>query len=124
VVQKSENVRDILQAEQDKSGGAYDYTPEGKKIAAVPTANPEAAMNMQYSLNQEGYVFGTTHSAGVAPGRYGFIFLGATTNPFCKACGIEQPKIFSLCDKCGYYRFLCPAGIFEVGSLRLLTKRA
>ncbi len=32
VVQKSEDTRDVLAAEQAKAGGAYDYTPEGKKI--------------------------------------------------------------------------------------------
>jgi predicted tellurium resistance membrane protein TerC len=69
------------------------------------------------------YIFGTTHSAGIQPGLYGFIFQGAMDNPLCNACGVVQPSTFSLCDRCGHYRFLCPAGIFEVGSLKLLTMR-
>jgi predicted tellurium resistance membrane protein TerC len=130
VVQKSEDTRDVLAAEQAKAGGAFDYAPDGKKIAvtaaaaAVASSGLEEMMAFKHASTLDGYVFGTSHGAGVEPGRYGFIFMGAKANPLCIACGIEQPRIFSICDRCGHYRFLCPAGIFEVGSLRLLTMRA
>jgi hypothetical protein len=127
VVQKSEDSRSILAAEQLKAGGAYDFAPDGKKIAVTATAapvGPEVAVTPKQVSAFEGYVFGTNHRASVELGRYGFIFMGAKPNPVCGACGVEQPSIYSLCDRCGHYRFLCPAGIFEVGSLRLLTMRA
>jgi predicted tellurium resistance membrane protein TerC len=124
VVKKSEESRSALDAEQVKAGGAFDYAPDGKKIATTAAQTLESSMDFQHASALEGYVFGTSHSAGVEPGRYGFIFMGAIANPLCGACGIEQPKIFSICSRCGHYRFLCPAGIFEVGSLRLLTMRA
>ena len=139
VVRKSEDTRDALAAEQLISGGAYDFTPEGKKIS-IAASNAAAAVRdsddnadslkamQNLSANiagfGEGYVYGTTHRAGIKPGPYGFILMGRTPDPLCGTCGLQQSSITSVCIGCGHYRFHLPAGIFEVGSLRLLTKRA
>jgi len=125
VVQKSEELRSIVYTQQAAAGGVYDYAPDGSKIESlIPSAfsgmvDPAATVPVLL----DGYAFGTTHRADTIGGRSALLFANANNNPTCRACGIEQPRIFSVCSGCGYYRFLCPAGIFEVGSLRLLKAR-
>ena len=129
VAERVAGLKAVVQAEQARVDGAYAQAPDGRKLAHAPVAGSVhyAGTNKVASAvemaDSDKYIFGTTHSAGIQPGLYGFIFHGIGANPCCGACGTEQMRTFSLCDRCGHYRFLCPAGIFEVGSLKMLTMR-
>jgi predicted tellurium resistance membrane protein TerC len=124
VVQRSEDLRGLIRAEQAKPGSTYSYAPDGKKIKAAQSPESAATINFSPAEKFNGYVFGTNHSAAVAHGQYGFIMMSSQEDTICSGCGKKQPISISICDGCGHYRFFCPAGIFEVGKLRLLTMRA
>ncbi len=111
VVQKAEEVRNLLHAEQIKKGGAYDYAPDGKRILAEALGAPEGKRVLSETFGapavsfdvpparaQDGYTYGTNHSAAMQVGLYGFIFMGLKEQRDCHACGAAQNSIVSVCN--------------------------
>lgn len=123
VVQRSEDLRSLIRAEQGKDGSAYGIAPDGKKIVATAPTEAAATINFTPAAPFNGYVFGTNHNAAVGHGQYGFIVMSNQEDSVCSGCGKTQPLALSICSLCGHYRFFCHPGIFEVGKLRLLTMR-